>query len=362
MLTAHHLERGWVALAPLLLVATALELAAGAGLAYVAGFTRVLVVLTHFRWPWLWLLPAAWLVSLVGYYFAYRGIFAVESGHALKLRHLIPVVIAGFGGFLAYRGQSLEQQALQAAGTDKAEAQVRVASLSGLEQGILGISGCGLSIAMLAAHDRVPPVSVTAVWAIVPIPAGLLAFWVARRYRNKFPLGRDSGWKARLGTFLHSIHVIREMFTHPLRWGPAIIGMALFWAADALAAWAGLAAFGFGMNVAALFLGFASGMLFTRRTGPLAGAGILALMLPLTISYCGAPLAVAVAGVFVYRILSLWLPMPAWLAAIPALRRLCMQPQQPLHRLADVLPQAAAAVAAVAAVAPTPVPEPGAIG
>ena len=96
----------------------------------------------------------------------------------------------------------------------------------------------------------------------------------------------------------------------------------MFWAADAVAAWAGLATFGLHMNVAALFIGFASGMLFTRRTGPLAGAGLLALVLPLTISYCGAPFATAVAGVFAYRLLSIWLPAPVSLAILPTLRRI----------------------------------------
>jgi hypothetical protein len=98
--------------------------------------------------------------------------------------------------------------------------------------------------------------------------------------------------------------------------------MALFWAADAFAAWAGLAAFDFRMNWAALFIGFATGMVFTRRTGPLAGAGVLALVLPLTIWYSGAPFAAAIVGVFAYRILALWLPMPASLAVLPTLREM----------------------------------------
>ena len=66
--------------------------------------------------------------------------------------------------------------------------------------------------------------------------------------------------------------------------------------------------------------GYATGMVFTRRTGPLAGAGILALVLPLSLWYCCAPLAVAVAGVFAYRVLALWLPMPVTLAFLPTLR------------------------------------------
>ena len=74
------------------------------------------------------------------------------------------------------------------------------------------------------------------------------------------------------------------------------------------------------MGVASLIVGYATGMVFTRRTGPLGGAGILALVLPLSLWYCGAPLAVAVAGVFAYRVLALWLPMPVALAFLPTLR------------------------------------------
>jgi uncharacterized membrane protein YbhN (UPF0104 family) len=58
------------------------------------------------------------------------------------------------------------------------------------------------------------------------------------------------------------------------------------------------------MNGAALVCGFGTGMVFTRRV---------------------APLAVAVAGTFTYRALTLWLPMPFALARLPALRRLSKQ-------------------------------------
>jgi hypothetical protein len=52
----------------------------------------------------------------------------------------------------------------------------------------------------------------------------------------------------------------------------------------------------------------------------MAGAGVLILVLPVTIWYCGAPLAVAVAGVFAYRVLAFWLPTPISLAMLPTLR------------------------------------------
>jgi hypothetical protein len=83
------------------------------------------------------------------------------------------------------------------------------------------------------------------------------------------------------------------------------------------------------MNAAALFVGFGTGMVFTRRTGPLAGAGVLALVLPLTIWVSGAPLAVAIVGVFAYRVLALLLPMPFSLAVLPTLREMRPRPVSP---------------------------------
>jgi hypothetical protein len=63
-------------------------------------------------------------------------------------------------------------------------------------------------------------------------------------------------------------------------------------------------------------------MVFTRRIGPLAGAGVLALLLPLTLWYSGAPFAAAIVGMFAYRVLVLLLPLPLSLAELPALRRM----------------------------------------
>jgi hypothetical protein len=319
-LSGHHIERGWRALGALLAVAVLLELAAGLGLASIAGFSQVAAALARFDWHWLLVLPGAWTVSYVGYYCAYRGIFRVSAGPEMRRRDVAAVALAGFGGFLAYRGGSLDGHALRTAGASEQDAKIRVAALGGLEQGALALAGCGVAITILLAGVPGVTASAALTWAIAPIPGLLIAFWLADRCRNR--VNGDKGWRATACTFLGSVLVIRELFSHPLRWGSAIIGMTTFWLADAVAAWAGLAAFGVRMNAAALFIGFASGMVFSRRVGPLAGAGILALVLPLTISYCGAPLATAVAGIFAYRILSLWLPAPSWIAALPALRKI----------------------------------------
>lgn len=317
---SNHIERRGSALVLLLVLAVVLDLAAGTGLAYVAGFSSVRAVFGHFHWVWLIALIGALGVSFAGYYYAYEGIFTVAGGPTLPGRKMRTVVAVGFGGFLAHGGGVIDQYALEGAGADTREAKTRVSGLGGLEHGILSIGGTVTAIVVLAAGSDLPPMDFTIPWSVIPVPGFLIGFWVAERYRDRFR-GRE-GWRGSFGNFLESIHLIRVMFINPRRYGVALAGMALFWAADAFAAWSGLAAFGVHMNAASMFVGFATGMVFTRRTGPLGGAGILALCLPLTLWVSGAPFAVAIVGIFVYRVLALWLPMPASLTLLPEVREM----------------------------------------
>lgn len=323
-------KRVTMTLAGFVTLAVLLDLAAGTGLAYVAGLGRVRDVVWHVRWEWLAPMCGALALSFAGYYYAYRGIFTVGGCQALTGRQLLAVAAAGFGGFLAHAGGKLEQHALTAAGMDETGARTRVIALAGLEQGVLAIGGCATSAVVLAAGTGIPP-DFTVPWVAIPPPCFLIAFWVARRYRHRFR--NRPGWRGTLGVLLDSVCLIRELFARPLRWGWAWLGMAVFWAADAFAIWAGLAAFGYMMNGAALFVGFATGMVFTRRTSPLAGAGFLTVVLPLTLWNCGAPLPVAVAGVFASRLLATWLPLPASMAALPVIRSIGRPlERQPLDR------------------------------
>jgi uncharacterized membrane protein YbhN (UPF0104 family) len=230
------------------------------------------------------------------------------------------VVTAGFGGFLAHGGAALDTYALQAAGTGKREAKVRVTCLGGMEHGVLSLIGTVAAIDVLVRGFASPPPDFTLPWAVIPVPGFLLAFWLAERYRDR--LRNRSGWKGKVGIFLDAIHLVRTLFRHPVRWAPALLGMTGFWLAESLAGWAGLAAFGYHMDPARFVIGFGTGMVFTRRTGPLAGAGILELALPVSLWASGAPLAVAVVGMFAYRALSIWLPMPLALGRLRTLRQM----------------------------------------
>lgn len=304
----------------LILVAALLELAAGTGLAYLAGFPRVRAVLGGFGISWLAVGLGALAVSFLGYFGAYWGIFRVESGPSLSARQLWSVTAAGFGGFLANGGGALERYALETAGAEGDDARARLAGLAGLEQGVLAVGACGTAVAVLVSNSAQPAADLTIPWAVIPVPGFLVAFWLAERYRDRFRGQR--GWRGALGTFLTSVHLIRALVIRPWPWASALLGMALFWAADSFAVWSALAAFGLRMSPATFFVGFATGMVFTRRTGLLAGAGILALILPLTIWNSGAPFAAAVAGVFTYRVLCILLALPISLAARPTLREM----------------------------------------
>ena len=115
-LSVPHMSRCRAGLSLLLALAVLLQLAAGVGLAYVAGFSQVAAALGNIRWVWLFALVGALLISFAGYYCAYRGIFRVEEGPTLSRRHMLAVVVAGFGGFFAHGRGALDQYALEAAG------------------------------------------------------------------------------------------------------------------------------------------------------------------------------------------------------------------------------------------------------
>jgi hypothetical protein len=318
------IDRRGAALALPILLAVALNIAAVAGLADIAGFRAFYAQLTRIQWPWLCAVVAALAMSAIGYYLAYRRIYAAEGGYDLSRRHLTAMVAAGFNGFFSTGGVRPDGLVLQASGASRREAMVRLTALTGMEQAMLALYGCAASIAWLCLGLPGIPVDFTLPWAVIPLPAFAAAFWLASRYRPR--LLERAGWRARLSVFVDAVLLIRALFAHPVRHRGAIGGMALFWAGDALAVWSALAAFGFLMDGAALIVGYCTGMVFTRRIAPLAGAGTLTLILPLTIWASGAPLATAIIGVAAYRLLGT-LSVPPALASLPVLRETSGSPR-----------------------------------
>jgi uncharacterized membrane protein YbhN (UPF0104 family) len=318
LLSGHLLRQPFELFVGLIVLAAVLDLAAATGLAFVAGFDDEQRVLNNIHWGWLAAVAAALVISFGGYFLTYRGIFEVRRGGPLSHGQLAAVVVGTFGGFVAFGGSALDSYALAAAGVEREESRIRAAALGGLEQGALAVVGTGAAIAVLVQGLAQPTPDFTIPWAVLPVPGFALAFWLAERTGD----GRQGGWRERLAVFRKAILLNRELFLRPHRHRGAMYGMVIFWVAEATAIWAALAMFGTHMDWAALFVGFATGTVFSRRTGPLAGAGVLMLILPATIAYSGAPLAAAVAAVFVHRVGAFWLPVPIALAHLPTLHRL----------------------------------------
>jgi uncharacterized membrane protein YbhN (UPF0104 family) len=122
---------------------------------------------------------------------------------------------------------------------------------------------------------------------------------------------------------LDAIHIVWVNLRNPREYGLSVLGMAIFWGGDMFALWAATAAFGFQMSALSVIVALGTGMIFTRRTGPLGGAGIMLVALVATLWYGAAvPFAAATLGVAAYRFFTLWVPLPASLATLPKLRAL----------------------------------------
>lgn len=290
-------------------------------MAYVAGFGHVHSRLVHADWWWIIPASGAVVVGFCGYYFAYRGLNRVEDGPRLERSALLAVVIAGFGGFLAHGGTAIDEAAMRAGGAGDRDAKIRVGALAGFEQGVLALIVCPAAIAALLAGLVIPRTDFSWPWALIPVPAFVVVISLAERYRDR--LLRRRGWRRRLGMFFETAHLVYEILRHPIRRGPALIGMAVYWGADMFALWAAVSVFGFHMPVLSLIVAFGTAVLFTRRAAPLGGAGFMIVALVPTLWYGAAvPFAAATLGVAFYRLLTVGLPLPFSLAAIPRLRRL----------------------------------------
>ncbi len=314
-----HVHKNWKPLSGLLAAAVLLYAAAGIGMAYVAGFGKVQHRLDTAQWWWLGPSFGAVLVAFAGYYFAYRAIKTVEGGPAMETSSLLAVVTAGFGGFLGHGGTALDEYAMRAGGEDKRQAKVRVGALAGFEHGTLALIVGPAAIAALILGVVIPRTDFTWPWAVIPPIGFVVALWLAERYRDRL---RDrDGWRGKLGMFFDTAHLVYVVLKSPRRYGIAVLGMMLYWGADMFGLWAATAAFGFHMSALAVIVALGTGMIFTRRTAPLGGAGIMMVALVPTLWYGAAvPFAAATLGFAAYRLFTLWAPLPASLVALPKLR------------------------------------------
>ena len=300
-----------------IVLAACLFLGALTAMSAVAGWSSVVDQLRPRLSFWFAVAFAAELAAFVGYVFAYRSIAHIESGPRIGWKRSARVVAVGFGAFLAKGGGALDSKVLRGRGS-KREGDVRVLALDALEHAPLAPAACAAAIALLVEGDRKPGLDFSVPWATL-VPLGAVAAFVGVRRRARF-VGKD-GWRGQLG---HALEGIRLLFRLAVEWRvhwPAFVGASIYWAGDVACLWASLKPFGATPTLPAIVLAHAVGYVLTRRTLPFAGAGIVEVLMPLTLVAAGAPFSGAILGVIVYRVFNLWLPLLPALAALPAVRR-----------------------------------------
>jgi uncharacterized membrane protein YbhN (UPF0104 family) len=305
-LRARHLEYGRRHIAAFVLLGAALACAALAGVAWAAGFDRIADFLSRPAWTWFPIALGGEVVAYLGYTLAFHEITRVEAKTRVRFLETVALVAAGFGMFIARGGFAVDHEILERRCDDKSEAKLRVLGLGMLEYVILAPATCAAACVLLVRHSHIST-GFTMPWA-VGVPAGFLLAFALMSRRGWF--SGANGWRGTIGTALDALGLLDRMARRGGAGVRAVLGMALYWAGDAFCLWACLHVFfGHELSVAAFVVGYATGYALSRRTLPLAGAGVVEALLPFALLWVSLPLAAGMLAVLMYRVLNLWLPL-----------------------------------------------------
>jgi uncharacterized membrane protein YbhN (UPF0104 family) len=301
-----HLDRHPVQHAILIGIGAALAFGAAIGIAWAAGFGRVLHELGHFDPIWLPVAFGMEVAAYFGYVVAYREIARAEGGPRLGIGRAGAIVAAGFGAFVIRGGFVVDRQALEAAGLEPRQARIRVLGLGALEYAVLAPAAALAAVILLARGATHPSLGFTLPWAIA-VPLGFVAAFAALGFRNR--IGDEGIWRTALRQGLDAVQMLKNLASQGADHGGAFLGTTLYWVGDVGCLWASLRAFHDSPDIAALIIGYATGYALTRRTLPLGGAGSVEALVSFALAWTGIPLDKAVLAVCTYRIFNLWLPL-----------------------------------------------------
>jgi uncharacterized membrane protein YbhN (UPF0104 family) len=305
-LRAKHLDYGRRHIAGFVLIGATLACAALAGVAWAAGFDRIADVIGNPHPVWFAAALGGELVAYLGYIIAYHEVTRPHPASNVRFLESAAAVAVGFGMFVARGGFAADVEVLDGRCDSSDDARTRVLGLSVLEYVILAPVTCVAACLILVGGSHVSP-SFTIPWA-VGVPAGAVVALALIGFRQRFA-GRG-GWRGRIARGLDALQLLHRLTRRPVRALVALVGMALYWAGDAFCLWACLYGFlGRPFSATALVVAYASGYALTRRTLPLAGAGVVEALLPFALLWVSMPLAAALWAVLAYRFFNLWLPL-----------------------------------------------------
>ena len=257
---------------------------------------------------WLLVALAAELLAYAGYVLAYRSIAAERGGPRLPLMLTVRIVLAGFGPFVPLGGFAFDRLALSSVRDDARSARVQVLGLGVIEYLLLAPAAWVCALILFFGTSRASP-WLTLPW-IVAVPPGFLLGWWLTHPQLLAELG-SSGGRVRLWIWdvLSGVGVMREVVLHPRERAGALIGMAVYWAAEIACFGYALRCFGVHIGLPALIVAYGTGYAASRRSLPLGGAGITEALLTVSLIAVHVNAVHALFGVIAYRLVNFIVPM-----------------------------------------------------
>jgi uncharacterized membrane protein YbhN (UPF0104 family) len=265
----------------------------------------------------LWLLAALGceLAAYIGYILAYRAtVGEPRQRDRLSLAMAARVVIAGFGPFVPLGGFAFDRRVLRSVHRSRREARRQVLALGVVEYLLLAPAACVCALILLLGDDRASP-ALTLPWVFGVPPGFALAWWatqpriLARAERSRSALGR---WLADL---LAAAQIMRQVVTQPLERPWALIGMAVYWAAEIACLAFALNCFSVEISAPAIVVAYATGYAATRRALPFGGAGVIEALLTVSLIAVHVNASHALLSVVAYRLVNFLAPtLPGLLA------------------------------------------------
>ena len=278
-------------------------------------------------WEWVGVAFLGFLISYFGYIVSYRDTARAFGGPTLSFWQVGRVVMAGFGAFTVGTtagGLAVDFWAMHKAGLRANDAAKRVLALNTLQWASLTLATAFASALILAGVGTALPIWLPILWLSVVGFCFVAAAWVSGPKRRE-QFTRTEGvpkWRAALADAIGGVVLVRMLILQPKKHFQALIGYPIYWFGDALALYAGLAAFGPNPNVADMLVAYTTGYIAVALPLPAGGAGGIDAAMVGALALAGIPIEQALLGVLVYRLFTFWLPILPALGVIPLLRGL----------------------------------------
>jgi uncharacterized membrane protein YbhN (UPF0104 family) len=270
---------------------------------------------------WLAAALACELGAYAGYILAYRSTIISPEHGRLSFVLAMRIVVAGFGPFVLMGGFAFDRRALRAANYSRRRARVQVIALGVIEYLMLAPAACTCALILVLTSAHASPL-LTWPWIFAVPPGFAFAWWATKPPILERFQSADGSVQRWVGDMLAGVEVLRGVVLRPLERPGALLGMAIYWAAEVACLGFALRCFGVEISIPALVVAYATGYAASRRSLPLGGAGITEALLTISLIAVHVHAPDALFAVIAYRLVNFLVPTIPGLLAHSALESL----------------------------------------